>query len=104
MTTYLELKAKAEKMLADAEELRVKEVAAVIAEIKEKISQFGISAKDLGFSTSSGYVKKSSAAPATPSVAKFVGPNGEHWSGMGRQPQWIKDAIASGKTKDDFAV
>lgn len=26
------------------------------------------------------------------------------WSGRGRQPNWIKDGLASGKSLDDFAI
>ena len=39
MATYIELKAQAEKLLQQAEELRLKERAEVIAEIQEKINE-----------------------------------------------------------------
>lgn len=102
MASYLELKAQAEKLLQQAEEVRKQEAAAVIAEIKAKIAQYGISAKDLGFAGASA--KKSAGDAAAPAAAKFKGPNGELWSGMGRQPLWLKDALAQGRTKDDFAI
>ncbi|MCA7984119.1 H-NS histone family protein [Burkholderia vietnamiensis] len=108
MATYLELKAQAEVLLKQAEELRQKEVAAVIAEMKEKMAQYGITAKDLGITTADLGLSSASSKKATKasegSAPKFKGPNGELWSGMGRQPQWLKDALAEGKKKEDFAV
>jgi DNA-binding protein H-NS len=40
------------------------------------------------------------------SDAKFRHPENPAltWSGRGRQPQWFKDAIASGKTPEDLSV
>jgi DNA-binding protein H-NS len=26
------------------------------------------------------------------------------WSGRGRQPDWMKEALAAGKSKDDFLI
>jgi DNA-binding protein H-NS len=46
MATYLELKAKAEKLLLEAEELRVKELNDVVADIKEKIKAYDLTARD----------------------------------------------------------
>ncbi|MDM8356158.1 H-NS histone family protein [Pandoraea communis] len=102
MATYLELKAKAEKLLQEAEQLRLKEVADVIADMKEKIAQYGITGADLGLvgATKKTSVKKSAGAVAP----KYRGPNGEEWSGRGRQPQWLTAALEQGKTKEDFAI
>jgi len=103
MSKYLELKAKAEELLKQAEEERQKEIAEVVAEIKEKIQEYELSASDLGFSgfgrkVAKGMNKASSVEP------KYKGPNGELWSGRGRQPVWMKEAIEQGKDKEDFAI
>lgn len=108
MATYLELRAQAAKLLEQAEELRKQEVSTVIAEMKEKMAQYAITASDLGITAADlGLAvtthKKATKTPAT-TVVKFKGPNGEPWSGMGRQPQWLKDALAEGKKKEDFAI
>lgn len=97
MATYLELKAKAERLLQEAEELRKQEVAEVIKEIKDKMAQYGITTADLG-----AIAKK--PAPKATAVVKYRGPNGEGWSGRGRAPLWLKEALEQGKTKEDFAV
>ena len=97
MSTYLELKAQAEKLMQQAEELRHQEIAEVIRDIKAKMAEYGITAADLG-----GSGKKSSFK--APVAVKYRGPNGEEWSGRGRAPAWMKAALDQGRSKEDFAV
>lgn len=105
MATYLELRAKGEKLLAEAEELRVKELNDVIEDIKEKVRAYGLSAQDLGFSGSGPARRKRSGGAATKSAVKYRGPNGETWSGgRGRKPRWVTEALAAGKKIEQFAV
>jgi DNA-binding protein H-NS len=33
---------------------------------------------------------------------KFRDEQGNTWGGRGPQPRWLRDAIAAGKSKDDF--
>lgn len=102
MATYLELKQKAEKMLAEAEQMRQKEIEEVIADIREKVKSYGLTAQDIGFSGRATR-KKSRAKLATP--LKYRGPNGEAWGGgRGRKPQWVVEVLKSGKKIEDFAV
>ncbi|WP_332815726.1 H-NS histone family protein [Ramlibacter sp.] len=106
MATYLELKAQAEKLMAQAEELRQRETEQAIEDIKAKMKAFGLTAQDLGFGGGSG--RRSPAAkrrsPAE-KIVKYRGPNGETWSGgRGRKPKWVTDALASGKTLEDLQV
>lgn len=35
---------------------------------------------------------------------KFADENGNSWTGRGSTPRWLAEAIASGKTKEDFAI
>jgi len=102
MATYLELKQKAEKLMQEAEEMRVKELNDVIAEIKGKIDAYGLTAQDLGLG---GGAKRRKAPSSKTAVVKYRGPNGQTWSGgRGRKPQWVVDALAKGKKLEDFAV
>lgn len=48
MTTYKELQAQIEQLRKQAEELRQAEIAGVIAEIKAKMNEYGITGADLG--------------------------------------------------------
>jgi DNA-binding protein H-NS len=108
MPTYLELKEQAEKLLAQAEQMRRQETEEAIADIKAKMKAYGLTAQDLGLATANSSAgqraaRRSTAKSASP--AKYRGPNGETWSGgRGRKPQWVVDALAKGKKLEDFEV
>ena len=103
MATYLELKARAEKLMAEAEEIRVKELNEVISDIKEKMKAYGLTGADIGVRRASQV--KNPAVKSKTGPVKYRGPNGETWSGgRGRKPNWVVKMLASGKSMDDFAV
>jgi DNA-binding protein H-NS len=106
MATYLELKAQAEKLMAEAEEVRQKEVDSAIADIKAKMKAFGITARDLGLTAGAGQIStKRTGRSAASKVVKYRGPNGETWSGgRGRKPDWVMRALKEGKSIEQFAV
>jgi DNA-binding protein H-NS len=107
MATYLELKAQAEQLLAQAEQMKAKETQDVIADIKSKIANYGLTAEDLGLAGrgNSGGRARQAKSQKTSSPVKYRGPNGETWGGgRGRKPQWIVDALAKGKNIEDFRV
>ena len=99
MATYAEIQAQITRLQEEAETLRKNEIAAVIADLKAKIAQHGLTARDLGLG---GAAARGARKPG--SATRFVGPQGQTWSGFGRQPQWLRDALSAGKTKADFAV
>lgn len=106
MATYLELKEQAEKLLAEAERMREQEIADAIADIKRKIELYGLTAADLGFARAAGpdQARGRNAKPVAAAV-KYRGPNGETWSGgRGRKPQWVTQALAQGRSLEEFAV
>lgn len=62
-------------------------------------------ARELGYS----FEELADAAPArkrSPSVAKYRHPENAEltWSGRGRKPGWISEALAAGKSLDEFAI
>ncbi len=86
-----------------AEDLRNQERAGVIEELRKKIAEYGLSAADLKLASRGG--RKSVAAVAVKSAAKYRSPNGETWSGgRGRKPRWITEALAAGKPLSDFEI
>lgn len=100
MANYSELMAQAQALMAQAEQARKSELASVVAEIKAKMKQFGITVADLGGAGAKGAAKSKSKAPA-----KFKGPNGELWAGgPGRKPEWVRAVLASGKNIEDFRI
>ena len=48
MSTYLELKKQAEALMAQAEAARQQEIASAIGQIREIMTQYGITLEDLG--------------------------------------------------------
>ncbi|TSE30302.1 H-NS histone family protein [Tepidimonas charontis] len=101
MPTYAELKAQAEALLAQAEQLRKQERAGVIAEIRAKMAEYGITADELASGAARGRGKRS-RAKAEP---KYRGPNGELWSGgPGRKPEWVRQILAAGGNIENYRI
>jgi DNA-binding protein H-NS len=97
------LKQKAEKLMAEAEQMRQKEINEVIAEIREKMKAYGLTPRDIG----GGDIRKprTRSSGAAAKTVKYRGPNGETWAGgRGRKPKWVSDLLASGKKLENFAV
>ena len=75
----------------------------VIAQIKELRSKLEIDPVDLA--KEFGLKLEGSAAPVRKPVApKYRGPNGEEWSGRGRQPSWVLECLKNGYTLDDLKI
>jgi DNA-binding protein H-NS len=103
MASYSELMAQAQSLMAQAEQARKDELSAVIADIKSKMKQFGITAADLG-GAGAGVVKKAGKSKSS-APAKYRGPNGELWAGgPGRKPEWVREVLASGKSLDSYLI
>ncbi len=83
-------------------------------ERKEALEKLEAQAQEMGFSLAellamkngkSGAGRKSSK-PRTPSAPKYCHPEDPTvtWTGRGRQPNWIKEGVAGGKSLDDFLI
>jgi DNA-binding protein H-NS len=98
----------------------------VITRIRDAIRVYGLSASDLGLAPGKPG-RKPGPKPAAPMAAggsaapvkrrrrkgagkkgaravKFRNDSGGTWGGIGKRPQWLRDAIAAGKQLSDFAV
>jgi DNA-binding protein H-NS len=94
MATYKQLTAQLEKLQKEMEQARESEVTQAIADIKQKIADYGITAEELGFSSKERAPRKL-ALPA-----KYRNPKtGETWSGRGRAPGWL-----TGKNREKFLI
>lgn len=102
MPTYLELKAQAQKLLEQAEEMRKQEHASAIAQVRAIIKEHGLTAADLGFAAGGGMRRKSGGKGSVP--AKYRNVDGKTWSGRGRKPGWMQAAIDAGKKPEDFLI
>jgi DNA-binding protein H-NS len=83
MASYEELKAQAESLMKQAEEMRKAENRETIADIKALIRERGITAEQLGFAPAG----KGSRKTAPPKYRDPV--SGATWAGRGRTPKWI---------------
>ncbi len=113
--TYAQIVKQIEVLKQDAEKIRRKEVEGVVGRIREAIAVYNLSAEDLGFGskkpkaaagkTVAKQVKRRGAKAAkAPAEVKFRNEAGGTWGGRGKRPQWLRDALAGGKTLADFAV
>ena len=106
--TLAELQKEIEALQAKAALIIEAEKAGVIEELKAKISQYGISAQELGFKASEAVkTAKSSGAGASkaPSIPMYRNPsNGETWhGGKGARPKWIQTIFDDEKANNpDF--
>lgn len=96
MTTLADIQKQIAELQKQAEEIVNNEKANVIAELKEKIAAYNITASELGFRKNS-----KNAAPTTKTV-KYKNEKGETWGGRGPKPQWVKDVEAAGESLDKY--
>lgn len=103
MPTYIEIQKQIEQLRAQGEQVRLSELASVISDVKAKIKQFGLSAKDLGLTggRSSGPAARSSSK----STPMFRNKDGLTWSGgRGRKPDWVKAILNAGGSVEEFRI
>ena len=96
-----------------ADTLRSREKAGVIGRIKEAIAHYDITPEELfGGVPARATRKRAVAGPAArkpaarkpAGVAKYTDGAGRTWSGVGKRPNWFKDALAAGKQPEDLLV
>lgn len=72
----------------------------------ECLAELKAVAKKHGFSLEDFAGGKSSGKSGPKGVAKYANPAdpSQTWTGRGRQPNWVKTALAAGKSMDEFAI
>lgn len=74
--------------------------------LKEALAN-GQSLDDLRVTTATpaaGAARRKRSGRKGPRVAKYRDAAGNTWGGMGKRPQWLRDALASGKQLEDFLI
>lgn len=100
MATLSELLAQKAELERQIAETQRAERADAIAQIRQLMAQYGLDMADI--TGRSGSVVR---APAAKVAAKYRDPaTGQTWSGRGLQPNWLKAALAGGKSLSDFAL
>ncbi len=104
-----ELEAQADKLRHEAAVERQKVAAGVIQEIRSKIAEYGLTAKDLGLSNGGnlpfGKIKRKTSASAAGGTL-YRNADGATWTSAtrGPKPRWLREALAAGKQLSDFEV
>ena len=107
--TYEQIQQQIEQLQQQAEALRnialQEEIQGVVERIKVAIAHYGLTAEQLGFGTNKTVVPpKKAGKSARKSTAGFSDGNGNVWSGRGPRPHWLRDALAAGRSIDEFRV
>jgi len=113
--TYTQVMKQIDHLKAEAERLRKQEVSGVIERIREAIDFYGLTAADLGLGRAKPGRKPGTVAASQRAVrrtarkgskvaAKYRDANGNTWAGCGKRPVWLREALAAGRTLEEFAV
>jgi DNA-binding protein H-NS len=112
--TYAQIQEEIAKLQREAEEVRSNELQDVIDKINKAIEVYGLRPNDLTFQGARAgrksakvrvpRTKRKTAARKTRNgaVAKYRDDQGNTWVGRGPRPQWLRDALAAGKSLNDF--
>ena len=115
--TYAQVVKQIEALKQEADKLRRQEIEGVVSRIRDAIQHYGLTAEDLGLVPKAARAPKAVGKPAAKTrrksgkgkagavrAVKFRDETGRTWGGIGKRPQWLRDALAAGKTLQDFAV
>ena len=102
--TYDELQEQIKKLTEQAEAIKKSEIEAILTDMKAKISKYGLTAAQLGFTTAAKPAKKAAASKAPAAVMYQKGDL--TWSGAarGRKPKWVIEAQAAGEDIEKYRV
>lgn len=104
MKTYQAVRAEIAKLEKQAEELRRQELRTIIAQVRQVVADYGLTAADIGLAggRARSVARKAPArASRSAGAAKYRDPkSGQTWTGHGRPPAWIVGA----KDRDAFLI
>ncbi|MCR5868145.1 H-NS family nucleoid-associated regulatory protein [Aquincola sp. J276] len=104
--SFADLQAEIQKLQAQADALREEEKAGVVARIREAITAYELTERDL-FGTTSRVAAKKRGRPARSAGARevaYADGTGNVWGGRGPRPRWLREALQQGKSLEDFAT
>jgi DNA-binding protein H-NS len=95
MASYKDLQQQIAELQRQAAEARRTEIASVVADIRAKMTEYGISVADLGGSKTRGVA----VAPKYRDAA-----TGQTWTGRGKRPRWLAEAVSQGRSVESFLI
>ncbi|MFG6432723.1 H-NS family nucleoid-associated regulatory protein [Roseateles sp. LYH14W] len=106
-SSLVKLKQQIEKLQKQADAVQ----ATVVGRIRREIDQHGLTVEQLFGSSSAASAgggrkvqSKKSGAVGAGKPDKYADDQGNGWHGVGKRPQWLKDALEGGRSLDDFLV
>jgi DNA-binding protein H-NS len=104
--SYKQIQKQIEALQRQADKIRDQEVKGVVDRIKVAIAHYGLTAEQLGLSakSDSGNAKAKARKAAPVRTAKYSDGQGNSWSGMGKRPFWLRDALNAGRALEEFAT
>lgn len=85
----------------------------VVARIRKDIEKFGLTAEQLfgndgvakrGRTKAAASAAKTRKAAKTAKPPKYADGTGNTWGGMGKRPDWLRQALAAGKSLEEFLI
>ncbi|MDM0109901.1 H-NS family nucleoid-associated regulatory protein [Variovorax sp. J22R24] len=104
--TYAQIQKQIAQLQKTADALREKEVSGVVSRIREAIVHYGLTAQQLGFAGTNPQTRApiGRTSEKRPRAAKYSDGNGNAWGGMGKRPQWLRDAFDAGRSLEEFRI
>jgi DNA-binding protein H-NS len=103
MTTLDDLLRQQRELAAQIASLTAASREAVLAEIRRIMSLHGLTLKDVAAGGARSKERPEAASRRTV-PPKYRDEAGHAWSGRGLKPKWLVEAIAAGKSIDDFVI
>ena len=121
-TSYRDYLTQIEDLQKKASAARKAETETAIREVRRLISEYGLTAQEIGLdkaprkrreaavsAVGKSPAKRRSASRKSPPAArkvppKYIGPNGELWTGRGRRPVWVTTALEHGASLTDLQI
>jgi len=99
--SYKQIQKQIEALQRQADKLLQEEIKGVVGRIKEAIAHYGLTSEQLGFGGTAARKAQSGKTVGTQS-AKYSDGLGNSWSGRGPRPRWLRDALAAGRSLEEF--
>ena len=102
--TYDAVLREIENLKREAEQIRLNEIKAAVAEARAIIEKFQLTAEDLGLIV--GTRKGKSKITATAKGVKYRSDTNpeDTYGGRGPLPGWLKQKLSEGRNKEDFRI
>lgn len=101
--TYAKLQKQIEVLQRQAEAIRLSEVQGVVDRIKVAIAHYDLTPEHLFGTARIGQKKKlNGKSQKVDNDAKYADGAGNVWGGRGPRPRWLRNAIGSGASLEDF--